>query len=176
MKNTRPGKPNLHSLRNQSLKTKSLRTSVKTEDHKVKWFNIIFGLLLIGGMLLSALGGRSRVSRGVSTASTVSPASVAFTWQRQSSNGACEQVTTYVNGHFQNGPCGNTSRDQVLKTTAAQQVRSWVSTLQAFSYIPPTQDGKSSIELAFTGSGKRTATAEEQQAIESLAEQLALQN
>lgn len=164
------------AARKQPNKASPLSSSKnKPEDHKVKWFNIIFGVLLIGGMLLSALGGRARVSRNISTAANQPSAGVALTWQSQSSLGDCQQVTAYLNGHFQTGPCGKTGSDHILTTSANKQLRDWVSTYQAFSYHPSIPNGNSTIQLAFSGSGRRTATESEEQAIEGLAEELAIQ-
>jgi len=160
----------------QSDKARLARNPGKTQDRKVKWFNIIFGALLISGMLLSALGGRSRVNRNISVNSNLSSAQIAFTWQSQSLEGDCEQVIVYENGHLQDGPCGKAAQEYKLSAPVLQRVLTWVNTLQAFSYSPEPQAGNINVQLAFNGHGSRPATAEDQQAIEILAEQLAIHN
>ena len=157
----------------KSDKARLARNSGKTQDRKVKWFNIIFGALLISGMLLSALGGRSRVNRNTAIDSNSSPAKIAFTWQSQSLEGDCRQVIVYENGHFQDGPCGKAPQEYELSAPVLQKVLTWVRTLQAFSYSPEPQTGNMNVQLAFNGRGSRPATVEDQQAIEILAEQLA---
>jgi len=160
----------------QTDKTRLARNSGKTQDRKVKWFNIIFGALLISGMLLSALGGRSRVNRNTVIDSNSSIAKIVFTWQSQSLEGDCRQVIVYENGHFQDGLCGKASQEYELSAPVLQKVLTWVNTLQAFSYSPKQQAGNINVQLAFNGRGARPATAEDLQAIEILAEQLATQN
>ena len=157
----------------QSEKNRLVRNSGGTQDRKMKWFNIIFGALLISGMLLSALGGRSRVNRNTVIDSNSSSAQIAFTWQSQSLEGDCKQVVVYENGNLQDGPCGKATQQYKLSAPVLQQVLSWVNTLQAFSYSPEPQTGNMNVQLAFNGRGSRPATVEDQQAIEILAEQLA---
>ena len=148
----------------------------KISQRKLKWFNILFGLLTISGLIVSALGGRTRLSRGASALIEATPSSVVLTWQGQSSTEICKQLTIYNDGHFQSAACGQTGSDQVLSTADITQVKTWVSTYQAFTFHPYTKDGIPVVQLNFEGYGPRAATAEEQHAIEIFAEVLASQN
>jgi len=145
-----------------------------------KFFNGFYAFLVIMGMVVSALGLRTRVRQtNAAPAGQVQTAGAAIDWTRDGgSAGGCQEVQVWPDGKAYSGRCTTAGPSQAvqisLKEEQVSQLRTWVGQFQSFSFDlnPSGSSTNDRIHLAFRGSGTRSATLIDEQAIESYVENL----
>ena len=150
-------------------------------ERRLRIFNIFFGVLLIGGMLVSAVGGRSLSARKRSQAAAPTPnadsGTIVLSWRREdATSGACDELGIVLDGRALADHCANNSSQPsgLTQLTADQQTQlvNWMQKYTAFTLHPKDTGGgeKISLSLAFKGRGSQTVSDQDLQDMETLAE------